>query len=147
MPQVMEPEAGGQTGHLARASLRRAHLLHGDAGAPGAVRHDRLPRPSGRPPRTARGASSDGIGTGVREVSVLSGSPGHCTAGETMPRMKSTSTTRRLTQGPNGYRTVPRHRASSKGAAEKLVTDRIDDGVNVIGSSVAGCGLGSGDSA
>ncbi len=36
-----------------------------------------------------------GIGTGVSLVSLLRGSLGYCTAGDTMPRMKPTSDIRR----------------------------------------------------
>jgi len=49
-----------------------------------------------------------------------------------------------LTQAPNGHRTVHRVTAKDRGAAERAISDTLDDGVRVLGTAAAGCGLGSG---
>jgi hypothetical protein len=50
-----------------------------------------------------------------------------------------------LTESADGHRTVHRVRARDRAAAEKAVT--VPDGATVLGVSLAGCGLGSGDRA
>ncbi len=51
-----------------------------------------------------------------------------------------------LTEGPTGHRTVHRFRAKDRASAEKLVGANLEAG-KVVGASVAGAGLGSGDAA
>jgi hypothetical protein len=51
-----------------------------------------------------------------------------------------------LSEAPNGHRTVRRVRAKDRAAAEKQVAADLAAG-QVIGTSVAGAGLGSGDAA
>lgn len=51
-----------------------------------------------------------------------------------------------LTEAPNGHRTVHRLRAKDRTTAEKQVSANLD-GRKVLGTAVAGAGLGSGDAA
>ncbi len=50
-----------------------------------------------------------------------------------------------LAQQANGHRTVHRVRASGRDDAERAVRDALDAGARLLGSALAGQGLGSGD--
>ncbi len=50
-----------------------------------------------------------------------------------------------LSQQANGHRTVHRVRAAGRDEAERTVNDALDGGAQVLGSALAGEGLGSGD--
>ncbi len=50
-----------------------------------------------------------------------------------------------LSQQANGHRTVHRVRAAGRDEAERTVNDALDYGARLLGSALAGQGLGSGD--
>jgi hypothetical protein len=92
MPQIVESEAVRQIRHLARAFRNSRCSCHGPICW---LDSSHITQVLGNSATCADSvkAKLEGIGIGVRDISVFNGSAGYCWTGETTPRMKSTSET------------------------------------------------------
>ena len=100
MPQIVVAEVGREPRHLAASGSHRALERPRCQLAPKFVDQHGL----GLPPRHVGGEFEPRVcetGTDVRDVSLLSGSAGYWTSGETTPRMKSGDLQRAGLADPN----------------------------------------------